>query len=254
MFFSAQIKDALVELLSDILLIRQQPETERHLIAHLRTRSMSQNIEEPIRRKVINMRDMIRARMDRYPGMMAELTQTAWRTCCLANNDSKHWTPMSRLCGEELVTNCASTCKKSCKCRCKTSHCCSALTVMSSRATGRQRKNKLADLRSTVSICAAFNWVKSSWASRHLVRVSTKRPDKAGINYILEQREIWEVMIRVFHPQKQRYTFFMIYPPIFVNRLLTQYPSPLTHPSMHQQSTRGDIVEYHSSRLSSTNQ
>jgi len=77
MFFSAQIKDALVELLSDILLIRQQPETERHLIAHLRTRSMSQNIEEPIRRKVINMRDMIRARMDRYPGMMAELTQTA---------------------------------------------------------------------------------------------------------------------------------------------------------------------------------
>lgn len=108
--------------------------------------------------------------MDRYPGMMAELTQTAWRTCCLANNDSKHWTPTSRLCGEELVTNCASTCKNSCKCRCNTSHCCSALTIMSSRATGRQRINKLADLRSTVSICAAFNWVKSSWALRHLVR------------------------------------------------------------------------------------
>jgi hypothetical protein len=78
---------SLVNLFSDILLERKQPNAEDHLVAHLRARLMEKNLDEPFRSgKAQLISDAINAHPANIPGM----AHTALRHSGRARRDSKH--------------------------------------------------------------------------------------------------------------------------------------------------------------------
>lgn len=113
--YCRETSHGLVDLRSDVLFKRQEPQAEYDLIAHLRGWFMTKDVYQPVRERL----DLWIKHEDRtYPAMIPGIAQTALRQSGRANNASRHCTATSRLLGDWPWTRDARTLKKGWRCWC----------------------------------------------------------------------------------------------------------------------------------------